>query len=421
MEIRNSEEPCAAAGRLEASNVVFRVSVFIFLLILAGCASPGEPVERKAAVPAAITDVAVQQSGNSAILTFTLPRETLERRSLKHTPDVEIYRQFSGAPTATPSAQETAPIPNASAAPSAPSSPPLLVTIPSALVSHYQQDGQIHYADAWTPEVLTQHAGGTAVYIVRTSESPKKQSPDSNSAGIRVYAAPGPISDLRAALSRSGVDLSWSAPQQTPVGPEPSAQEYQIDRVELSSATSGEKSAAPRQQGFQLPGAKTATARPEQIGTSQTPGYHDAQVSLGAIYEYFVRSVVEYSGESVASEDSNRVTIIVRDVFPPSTPTGLVAVPVPAEHGNPAHIDLSWNISAETDVAGYNVYRTEQENTGSARLNSQPLPTPAFSDMTAVAGQRYVYRITAVDRSANESERSTAVSAEVPAESQPKP
>lgn len=420
MEIRNSEEPCAAVGRLGEPNFVFRVSVFVFLLVFAGCASPGEPVERKAAVPTAITDVAVQQSGNSAILTFTLPRETLERRSLKQTPDVEIYRQFSGAPPTTPSAQETAPAHAAAGAP-APSNPPLLVTIPSALVSHYQLDGQIHYADAWTPEVLVQHAGETAVYIVRTSESPKKQSPDSNPAGIRVYAAPGSISDLRAALSRSGVDLSWSAPQQTPVGPAPSVQEYQIYRVEVSSATSSEKSAAPRQQGFQLPGAKTASARPEQIGTSQTLNYRDAQVALGATYEYFVRSLVEYSGESVASEDSNRVTIIVRDVFPPSAPTGLVAVPVSAEHGNPAHIDLSWNISAETDVAGYNVYRTEQENTEGARLNSQPLPTPAFSDMTAVAGQRYFYRITAVDRSANESERSTAVSAEVPAESQPKP
>ena len=295
------------------------------------------------------------------------------------------------------------------------------MTIPSALVRHYQQDGQIHYTDAWAPEVLTQHAGQTAVYIVRTSESPKKQSPDSNSAGIRVYAAPGPISDLQAALSRSGVDLCWSAPQQMPVGPAPSVQEYQVYRAEVSSAAPGENPSASQQQGFQLPGAKIAGARPEVIGTSQTPGYHDAQVSLGATYEYFVRSVVEYSGESVASEDSNRVTIIMRDVFPPSAPTGLVAVPVPAEHGNPAHIDLSWNVSAETDVAGYNVYRTDQENTEGARLNSQPLPTPAFSDMTAVAGQRYFYRIAAVDRSANESERSTAVSAEVPAESQPKP
>lgn len=396
----------------------FLFSLFLIPYCLCGCASPGEPVERKTAIPAAVTDLAVQQAGNTAVLTFTPPRETVERRSLKHAPDIEIYREFSSVGAPSPAAA-TEPATNAAPS-SAPPGPALLVTIPSALVGHYEQDGQIHYTDAWSLEVLREHGGDTAAYIVRASESSKKQSPDSNLAALHVFVVPNPISDLKGELNHSGVDLTWSAPQQTPVGPAPPIEEYQIYRFEISSVSSDEKSAAARKTVLPFPGAKQA-ARLEQIGTTQTPGYHDAQVSLGATYEYFVRSVVQNSGESVGSDDSNRLTITVRDVFPPSAPTGLVAVPVPAEHGNAPRIDLSWNVNPETEVAGYNVYRSEQEDTPGARLNSQLLPTPAFGDMSTVAGQRYFYRITAVDRSGNESEPSAVVSAEAPAESQPKP
>jgi hypothetical protein len=402
------------------SIFLFPFSIFLLSVLPSGCASPGEPLERKAAVPAAITDLSAEQSGNSAILTFTLPRETVERRSLKRAPDVEIYRDFSNVNASPPSA--TSASSSTPAAPSAsPSNPSLLVTIPSALVSHYEQGGQIRYPDAWTPDVLKQRAGETATYIVRTSESRKKPSPDSNPASVRVDPAPVPISDLKAELVRSGLHLSWSAPSETPAGPAPPIKEYQIYRAELSPGSASEQPAAAQPQVFPIPGAKRAAPRQEKIGNSESPSYEDSQVAVGATYEYFVRSVVEYSGEPVESGDSNSATITVRSIFPPSAPTGLVVVPVPAEGGIPAHLDLSWAVNPETEVAGYNVYRSEQEDTRGNRLNAQLLPTPAFSDMSTIVGQHYFYRITAVDRFGNESEPGATVSGEIPAESQPKP
>jgi hypothetical protein len=376
------------------------------LCFLAGCASPGEPVERKPAVPAAIVDLSAKQSGNSGILTFTLPRETVERRLLKHPPEIEIYRNFSAA-GATPA---TSP---------APSDFSLLVTIPSALVGHYEQEGQVRYRDVWTAEILKQHAGETASYMVRTSASRKKASPDSNVAGLPVEPVPEAIGDLQAELARAAVKLSWTAPPQTPGVSVPRIDEYRIYRAEMSPSQKEKPSSAAEALPLEIETKGKGPPHRTAIGESPSTEYEDTHVEAGATYEYSVRSIVEYSGKEAESGDSNLATITMRDVFAPGAPTGLLAVFVPHEGATPAHIDLSWNVNPETDVAGYNVYRGEHQGTKGSRLNPGLLPTPAFSDMSTVAGQRYFYTVTAVDRSGNESEPSAPVAGEVPAESQP--
>jgi hypothetical protein len=408
MGIRNSERPaCSIAWSQVGPNFGFGFSIFVLWLLLLGCASPGEPVERKPPAPAAIADLAVEQYGNSTELTFTLPRETVEHRLLKHPPDIEIYRDFSSAAAGPATANP-------------PSSAPLLVTIPSALVSHYEQQGRIRYVDEWTSAVLQQHAGELAVYMVRTRASGKKSSPDSNIASQPVDPVPEPIRDLKAELARAAVRLTWTAPEQTPGGPAPPVRIYRIYRAEIAPAVSARKpSSATGTPPFSVEGKQKGAARLTKIGESQSATFEDSTAESGATYEYSVRSVVEYSGTEAESSGSNLATITMRDVFPPAAPTGLLAVFVPREQAAPAHVDLSWSVNLETDVAGYNVYRSEQEGTRGRRLNPELLPTPAFSDMSTVAGQRYFYTVTAVDRTGNESEPSAAFSSEVPAESQP--
>ncbi|MGA8367771.1 MAG: hypothetical protein WB716_10695, partial [Candidatus Acidiferrales bacterium] len=100
---------------------------------------------------------------------------------------------------------------------------------------------------------------------------------------------------------------------------------------------------------------------------------------------------------------------------------GLIAVCVPAQDGTPPHAELSWAISPETNIAGYNVYRSGEADVPGTRLNATPLLSPAFRDMNSTPGQRYFYSVTAVDRSGNESPASVAVSCSEPGESQPAP
>ena len=374
-------------------------------LFIAGCAAPGEPTERKPPVPAAITDLAAAQQGNDVILSFTLPQETVTRHPLKEAPEIEIYRDFLPPPATG------APAP----APASPRNPTLLFVIPSAMVGQYAIKNRVRYADALAPDDLAHHAGWTAIYGVRTRMSMKRSSADSNPAAARIYPAPDPIGDLNAEVTHHGIILRWTPPQKTPVGPAPPVAGYRIYRSEVVAQA---PAAAPPAGAVQTPKLKSPLAR---IGDTPDNSFTDAQFEFGATYMYSVRSLSQHEDLALESADSNLVLVAPRDTFPPSAPQDLVVVLVPAQGPEPAHLDLSWAISPETDIAGYNVYRTEQPNAPGTHLNAGLLLTPAFRDMNVVPGHRYFYTVTSVDRAGNESPASTAASGGVPVESQTSP
>jgi hypothetical protein len=152
-----------------------------------------------------------------------------------------------------------------------------------------------------------------------------------------------------------------------------------------------------------------------RIGDIPAPPFRDTQINFGNTYTYSARTVAQYEDLQVESADSNLVTLTPQNTFPPDAPQGLVVVFVPAQNGASAYFDLSWSISPDNDIAGYNIYRTEQEGAPGNKLNLQLLLTPAFRDMNGVPGHRYFYTVTAVDRAGNESPASAAASGEMPA------
>lgn len=380
-------------------SFVFSFLIFIFLcpFFLAGCAAPGEPSERKPPTPEAVKDLAVEQLGDDAILTFTLPKESVDHRELKKPLAINVFRDFQAA-TGAPNPATTL-------------KPTLLLTVPATLVDQYSSGGRVRFADSLKAEDYSQHAGSKATYMVRTAVSWKKPSPDSNPATLAIYPAPEPIKDIKAEVTQSGVTIRWTPPQMTLVGPVPTITGYRIYRAEAAPVAVG--------------AVGTPATKPKgpfrMLVVVNAATFSDATVEFGKLYIYSVRSVVAYPGESLESADSNSVTVLVRDTLPPSTPQGIVIVLVPAAGGSPAYLDLSWAINPETNVVGYNVYRSEQEGAKGTRLNPELLLTPAFRDMNAVPGRPYFYTVTAVDRSGNESALSAAASGGVPAESPSKP
>ena len=113
------------------------------------------------------------------------------------------------------------------------------------------------------------------------------------------------------------------------------------------------------------------------------------------------------------SADSAPVTVIPHDTFPPAAPQGIVAAVLPGATPGALVVDLSWSINLETDLAGYRVYRSEQEGTRGQLVAPELLPTPAVRDTSVESGHRYWYTVTAVDRAGNESAPSTPVAADV--------
>jgi hypothetical protein len=385
--------------RARLSILPFLLSIFLWPILLGGCAAPAEPSERKPPTPEAVKDLAVEQLGDAVILTFTLPKESVDHREFKKPLAIEVYRDFPSAPaaatpTSTPSAKPT-----------------LLVTIPSSLVDHYATQGHIRFADSLKAEDYSRHAGSEAVYTVRTGVSWKKPSADSNLATLTIFPPPEPIEDVRAEVTESGVTLRWTPPQRTLIGPALSLAGYRIYRAEPAPAAAD--AMPPENPKLKSPFTRIA------VVTSHV--YSDTQVEFRKTYIYTVRSIAQYPGETLESADSRWISVTVRDTNPPTAPQGIVIVFVPAAGESPSYLELSWAINPETNVVGYNVYRSEQESATGTRLNPELLLTPAFQDMNAAPGRRYFYTATAVDRSGNESAPSAATSGGVPAESQSRP
>jgi fibronectin type 3 domain-containing protein len=96
-----------------------------------------------------------------------------------------------------------------------------------------------------------------------------------------------------------------------------------------------------------------------------------------------------------------------QDRFPPAVPAEVVAL---AEAGR---IRLVWKSVDADDLAGYIVYR-RTGNGSFERVTAQPLATPEYIDTAVTAGQTYGYRVTAIDKTGNESDPGAEVRAEAP-------
>ena len=96
------------------------------------------------------------------------------------------------------------------------------------------------------------------------------------------------------------------------------------------------------------------------------------------------------------------------DTTPPAAPTGLT----PTAGGS--GIALDWANNTETDLAGYNVYRSATSGGTYTKLNATLLAASDYTDTTAVVSQVMYYRVTAVDAFGNESAVSGTVNATRP-------
>jgi len=89
------------------------------------------------------------------------------------------------------------------------------------------------------------------------------------------------------------------------------------------------------------------------------------------------------------------------------TGTGLAA---------PIHtVNLSWSASTSQNVVGYNVYRSTATTGNYVQINTVLNATTTYVDTSVVDGQTYYYETTAVNSENQESARSAAVKAVIPA------
>jgi hypothetical protein len=387
METRHSGN--RPTGRL-AQPVLLPSSLALAILVaLVGCGAPGEPVPPSPPVPVAITDLSVHQSGDGVKLTFTMPAKTIAGDRLAQPPSVEVLRG-SLKPDGSPDVKSFR----------------VVYTIPGSLVGNYRTEDRVQFVDPVAPDDTRAHPGVPFAYRVQTRASAKRASAPSNTVIVRVFPVPERIASLQAKLTETAVELTWTAPARSSAGdPLAPVAEYRLFRGEIDPKTYDPSTRDLSKIKWIAPLA--------QIADLDATSYRDTQFDFGKTYIYMVRSILNAGGSDLESDDSNLLTLDAVDTFPPSVPQGVVAAVTSATPSGPPEVDLSWSINVETDLAGYRVYRSESPDNQGQLITADPLLSPAYRDTSVRPDGRYWYRITAVDRSGNESAPSPPVVADV--------
>jgi hypothetical protein len=112
--------------------------------------------------------------------------------------------------------------------------------------------------------------------------------------------------------------------------------------------------------------------------------------------------------------DVNSTKYIMFEVVPDGGDVTLLKAPAPPTDLKTTvgrtTITLDWNDSNETDLAGYNIYRSTTSDSNYIKLNEQLLSNSNYKDVNITHNTTYYYVVTAVDVNSTESGYSNEVS-----------
>jgi len=325
--------------------------------------------------------------GNDVTLTWTIPTVTTDRQRIRSLGPTQICRGLQPEMTACGTAVGEAPAETVANTPKKKKSLGKKNTGPKVPES---------YTDVVPRTLLRDNPDAYATYAVEVLNPEHRGAGISNQVRVSlVRTLPAPV-DLAANVTSRGVVLSWA--NQAPAQPQPLLHYiYQVYRRQEGDTRSTQVGEVP-------------------AGSEPTLTFTDSTIEWQQSYEYHVDAVTVIAQENkpaveVSGEDSPEVKVFADDIFPPAVPTGLQAVY--SGPGQRPFIDLIWAPDTDADLAGYNVYRHE-DNAQPIKLNSELIKTPAYRDTNVVPGKTYFYSISAVDIRGNESSRSEDVSETVP-------
>jgi fibronectin type 3 domain-containing protein len=134
------------------------------------------------------------------------------------------------------------------------------------------------------------------------------------------------------------------------------------------------------------------------LNADPIPGtdFVDTTAPPGATVVYTVRATLP-GKPKIEGVPAVEAGVDNRDVFPPAAPARLDVLP------EAAAVRLLWDPVAAPDLAGYVVYRAEEDSAAPVRLTEKPITDTFFIDTTVQPRHRYRYTVVAVDSAGNAS------------------
>ena len=266
---------------------------------------------------------------------------------------------------------------------------------------------------SWDDTLPTDKAQGPPqllTYYIELQNHAHKSAGRSNPAYAASGSAMPAIDQAKASVLSQGVELQWQ-----PVEWPASSEVERLVRITRTLVTPAPVKKAPLGT-HQLAQEKGSEQTTQVLEVAMPPGSPatefartlDESAGFDETYTYQLQRVEKVTLENhvveVLGPLSSPISITTRDVFPPAIPQQLFAVADNSSHA----IDLSWLPDSESDLAGYYVYREEDDTQSKAQRISgnTPLAVPSYHDTAIRAGHRYTYQVSAVDQSGNESQRS---------------
>ncbi|HKX31371.1 MAG TPA: fibronectin type III domain-containing protein [Blastocatellia bacterium] len=359
-----------------AGSPHFVIVLFLGFSVLAapGCGKVGDPLPPIPRAPLVIDELSVSQQGANMVLSIPIVRTPRSPKLQR----IDIYRliETTDAPLGLPQDAFST----------------------RATIVNSIEGGELPLTRSVTSvdDALDLRSGAPNTryrYAVRLVTSSGVAADFSNYALITpLFDLSMPPTDLKAEQRENEIEITWSAPNGNENGTTPAnVAGYNIYR-----------------QTPDAPGPPVKLT-PQPLSELR---YVDRSFQFGTAYRYIVRPLSTLSGNSslvnaIEGNPSAPLNHIPVDSFPPVAPTPITIASIGAM------VSLYWPLNSEPDVAGYNIYRTDNEQAAPdkwVKLNPQLYKTASFRDDRVEVGKQYYYQITAVDAYGNESPRSATVS-----------
>ena len=350
--------------------------------------------------PVAVSDLAVEQEGADAVLTFSYPDRLMNGEPLRDVAAIEIYRATDPSPAL---ARRPTPVKGpASPGDAAPGSTARreaanvrlaedaffreakkIDTLAVSAIAERTRGATVVYRDPLYPLLTAAKPPAALAYAVVTVRRGAERSPLSNIETLSPDVPPGPPSIVSVTPEEGRICVEWLPPETNLLGRPAVVGGYHVYRRTLP------------EEEYTTPLNAEPTA-----GTV----YVDTTAAYGGKHVYTVRATVpeKPKAEGVAAEETG---VDYRDVFAPAAPGRLDALP------EGSAVRLVWEPVSAADLAGYVVFRAEEDG-APVRLTEKPVTDTFFTDTTVQPRRRYRYTVVAVDSAGNASPPSPEVAAE---------